>query len=472
MKWMLFSPEIYYFLVALYFLFLSMRGRPNPGRDHFFAFCSASVGVVVCLAAVRLEGTFFSDVYRVDLFSQIFKSLLSMGLFLVISICSELKGVRENYEREFYFLLLVCTLAMMMLVSSVHLLSIYVSLELSSYSLYILVALRRDWNLGVEAGIKYFLVGIFASAVMLFGIVLLYSTTGSMYVSELIQVLPQFGDSPAVKIGLLLTLSGFFFKLAVFPFHSWAPDVYQGAANQAAAYISTVSKVAAVAILLRMISTAGEGSSYLVRVLVVLSIISMTAGNLAAIVQQDLKRLLAYSTIAHAGYVLIGLLSMNTDGYAGAIFYALALLMMKFTIFLVVIKVAYDGSNLQVEQLAGLHKRSPLLAAALMVALFSLAGLPPFVGFTGKFLIFTAAMEKGYFALVLIAMINVLISLYYYLLVLKAAYLVEPEEPVADLILSRPIKLLTGTLICAMVAAGIFPRYLIDIAKAAVQVIM
>jgi NADH-quinone oxidoreductase subunit N len=472
MKWFLFYPELYYFAVGMIFLFMSMAKQTNPRREYFSALFLAVVGVMICLASIRQEGLLFFQAYRVDLFSQVFKVLLSIGLFLIISICSNLNGVAERYHPEFYLLLFLCTLAMMLLVSSVHILSIYVALELSSYSLYILVALRNDEQMALEAGLKYFLVGIFASAVMLFGVALLYSTTKATYLTEMIRVLPGVLDTPAVAVGLLLTLCGFFFKLAVFPFHFWAPDVYQGAANQVSAYIATASKVAAVAILTRMVAVSGDGSIYLVHVLVTLAIVSMTVGNLAAIVQKDFKRLLAYSTVAHAGYVLIGILSMNSAGYMSAIFYVTALLIMKFTVFLVVVNVADDGRNLEISHLAGLHRRSPLLALALMVSIFSLAGIPPTIGFTGKFLVFIAALQKGYFTLVLIAMINVVISLYYYLLVLKAAYLLEPEQVQADIELSAPIKMLTGALVLVMVVVGIYPHYLIELTIAAAQMLI
>jgi NADH-quinone oxidoreductase subunit N len=472
MRWFLFYPELFYFAGGLVLFFMSMVKQSSPKRAYFTALSLAVIGVVICLSSGRQEGVLFFQAYRVDLFSQVFKILLSLGLFLIISICSDLKGVAQRHHPEFYLLLFFCTLAMMLLVSSVHILTIYVALELSSYSLYILVALRKDEKLGLEAGLKYFLVGIFASAVMLFGIALLYSTTRAMYVTEMVRVLPGILDTPAAAIGLLLTLCGFFFKLAVFPFHFWAPDVYQGAANQATAYIATASKVAAVAILTRMVAVSGDGSIYLAHVLVTLAIISMTVGNLAAIVQKDFKRLLAYSTVAHAGYVLIGILSMNVAGYMSAIFYVTALLIMKFTVFLVVVKVADDGRNLEISQLAGLHRRCPLLALALMVAIFSLAGIPPTIGFTGKFLVFIAALQKGYFSLVLIAMINVVISLYYYLLVLKAAYLLEPEKIQAGIKLSPPIKLLTGALVLVMVVVGIYPHYLIELTRAAAQLLI
>ena len=467
MKLFLFYPELYYFASGMVFIGLSMVRQSSPRRDYFTAMILAALGVLVCLLNVNQEGFLFFEAYRVDLFSQVFKVMLSMGLFLVICICSELKSIAEEHHPEFYLLLFVCTLAMMMLVSGAHILTIYMALELSSYSLYILVALRRDERIGLEAGLKYFLVGILVSAVMIFGVALLYSATRATYVSDMIRVLPAALDSPMVVIGLLLTLCGFFFKLAVFPFHFWAPDVYQGAANQVTAYIATASKVAAIAILIRMIAVTGDGSVYLTHVLVILSIISMTVGNLAAIVQKDLKRLLAYSAVAHAGYVLIGILGMSTFAYSSVIFYAMAMLIMKFTAFLVVVKVADDGRNLQMSQLAGLHRRSPLLALALMVSVFSLAGIPPTIGFTGKFLVFAAAMQKGHFTLVLIAMINVVISLYYYLLILKAAYLEEPAEELPPLNISPAVKILAGALVVVMVVAGIFPRYLIELASAA-----
>lgn len=471
MNWMAISPEILYLLATLGFLVLSL-GRGRSGREHSVAVTLAGAGMLLSLASMGAEGQMFAATYRMDLYTQLFKAMLAAGLFLVVNLCGDLNDVRERGRHDFYALLFVCTLAMMMLVSSDHLLAMYVSLELSSYSLYVLVALRRDQNQGLEAGIKYFVVGIFASAVMVFGLALLYATVHSAYIPEITKSLPGMIGQPAVIFGLLLTLSGFFFKLAVFPFHHWAADVYQGAMNQVSAYIATASKVAAIAVLIKLVAAAGQGSPYLKHVLVVLSIVSMTVGNLAAITQTDLKRLLAYSTVAHSGYVLLGILSMNRDGYAGAVFYALSLLVMKLTAFLVVVKVATDGRNPQLDDLAGLHRRSPVLALALMVSLFSLAGIPPTIGFAGKFLVFVAAMERGYFTLVLIAMINVVISLYYYLLVIKAAYLQEPAEEQSPVRLSPAMSMLTGGLILAMVLGGFFPNPLIELALAASKTLL
>jgi NADH-quinone oxidoreductase subunit N len=490
MEWMNAAPEIFCFAAGLWFLLASLGARGR--RGHVAALFLSSVLVLVCLLSLGREG-FFTGLFHVDLFSQVFKTLIAIGLFLIVCICDKPGAVSPDpadsslgpdasagvaadagpHERgEFYFLLFTGTLALMLLASACHLLSIYLSLELSSYSLYILVALRRDESLGLEAGIKYFLIGSFASAVMLFGMALLYSTAGSAYLADISKVMPALLKDPGAVIGILFILGGFFFKLAVFPFHFWAPDTYQGAANHVAAYIATASKVAAIAVMLRVLAFTGQGIDYLAHALAILAVVSMTLGNLAAIVQKDFKRLLAFSTIAHSGYVLIGVLVLSPEGYAGVIFYAVALLIMKFTAFMVLAEVATDGGNLRIEELAGLHRRSPILALALLVSLFSLAGIPPTIGFTGKFLVFLAAVQKGYLALVIIAMINVVISLYYYLLAIRAAYLLEPAREPPPLSVSFPAKLLAGLSTAVIVFAGFFPSPLIELARAAARTIV
>jgi NADH-quinone oxidoreductase subunit N len=469
MKWLILGPEIYFFVVAIVFLSLSMMVN-NRRRDFSIALFLAGLGVAVALGTIRLEASLFHGAYRIDFFSQVFKGLLSVGFFLVVCLCSNLNGIRETRHSEFYLLLATCTLGMMLLVSSAELLTLYVALELSSYSLYALVPLRSGGQ-QMEAGIKYFLIGIATSALMLFGLASLFGATQTTYISELTLKLPGLLNTPMAFIGLLLTLCGFFFKLALFPFHVWAPSVYQGAANQVTAFVATATKVTAIAMLVRLVST-GSGNTSLAHVLIVLAILSMTYGNLVALVQKDFKRLLAYSAIAHAGYALIGILSMNRTGYGAAVFYAFAYLSTTFVCFLVVVKVASDGRDLAIVQLAGLHRRSPLLAMALLVGVFSLGGIPPTIGFTGKFLVFTAAMQRGYFLLVLIAMINVVVSLYYYIQVVKAAFLTEPEEERPSINLSVPATILTVAMVVVIIIGGIFPRYLFQLASAAAQALL
>jgi NADH-quinone oxidoreductase subunit N len=463
----LFLPELTMLLTAAAFLAVSCA-RPDARRDYGIAVTLAALCLAASLAAVSVTGTLFSGAYRLDLFSQLFKALLCIGFFLVVFVCDDLAAVHPAHHGETYLLLAVSTLAMMLLVSCMHLLTVFLALELSSYSLYILVLLHRDSRRGMESGLRYFLVGASASAIMLFGLAFVYAATGAARFDTLAMLDPALFAKPVVAAGMLLTLGGFFFKLAVFPFHFWAPDAYEGAPNQVAAFIATVSKVAAVAIIIRFVAPAQSVHVLLVKGLVVMAVISMTVGNLSAIAQRDFKRLMAFSSVAHAGYLLLGILCMSQQGYAATAFYAAGVLVMKFTCFFVMIKVAEDGRNLQIAELAGLHRRSPLLALALMMALFGLAGIPPTIGFAGKLLIFTAAVQQGYLALVVIAMINVVVSLYYYLLVLKAAYLDPPPTEPPPLALSFPTRVLAVLLIGVIVFAGFYPSAMLGLVQAAV----
>jgi NADH-quinone oxidoreductase subunit N len=455
--------------MAAVFFFMSLQRKVNTKRLYTLAVGLSGVGLVVAVASARMEGMLFFDAYRIDLFSQVFKVLLALGTFWVIVVSNELSGIDEKQHAEYFFLLPICTLAMMMLVSAVELLTIYIAIELSSYTLYLLVPMRQKEDRFIESGVKYFMIGSTASALMIFGMSYLFGVTHTTYMVDLLKVLPTVINQPAAIIGLVLTLAGFFFKQAIFPFHTWAPDVYQGSANQVTTYIATASKMAAAAMIIRFVGLSAAESPYLIQVLIVLSILSMTFGNLVALIQKDIKRLLAYSSIAHAGYILIGILSMTQRGYASAIYYSLAYLVMNFACFMVILKVAGDGRNLQIKELAGLHKRSPLLAMTLMLGLFGLAGIPPTVGFTGKFLVFAAAMEKGYLMLVIIGMINATISLYYYLIVIKAAYLLEPVDPYPPVRVDMWTRSLSIFLVIAMVYIGVFPNQFMALAEAAAK---
>jgi NADH-quinone oxidoreductase subunit N len=468
---LLFGPELYYLLLALVLFFFSLRRRPKVQADYKVALALSFVGFLVALASLGQQGDLFFKAYRVDLFSQIFKAALALGLFLVLMISRNLPAIEERLHAEFYLFLTTCTLGMMMLVSSVELLTIYVSLELSSYSLYILVPLRKGDDIDVEAGIKYLFIGAVSSGFMLFGLSYIFGATHSTYLVDIVPKIPELLGSPIGLVGVLLALAGFFFKLSVFPFHFWAPDVYQGGANQVVTFIATASKAAAVALVLRL---AGLGSAYgydFAQVLVILSIISMTLGNLVAIIQKDLKRMLAYSSIAHAGYILIGILTFHETGYASAVYYTLAYLIMNFTVFMVLSEVATDGRDLKIAELAGLYRRSPLLSMSLILGIFALAGVPPSIGFTGKLLLFTSAMNQGYFLLVLIGAVNGTISLYYYLRVIYAAYFV-PGEGLPPIHLSWPTRFLNYGLCTAIIVFGVFPNYIVELARTAVQTVL
>ena len=471
MNLMLFAPELYYLGLALVFFCLSLRSAPRVKTDYRIALGLAAVGLLLTASCLFQQGYLFFNAYRVDLFSQIFKFALALGLFLVLSISHNLAGIEERQRAEFYLFLTTTIIGMMLLVSAVELLTIYVALELSSYSLYILVPLRRGDGIDVEAGIKYLFIGAVSSGFMLFGLSYIFGATGTTYLADLAPRLSQLTQSPIGLIGLLLAMSGFFFKLSVFPFHFWAPDVYQGAANQVTTFIATASKAAAVALLLRF-AALGAGYGYgFTQALMILSIASMTLGNLVAIVQKDFKRMLAYSSIAHAGYFLMGILTLKEAGYTAAVYYALAYLVMNFTVFMVLSEVAGDGRNLKIVELGGLYRRSPLLSMNLILGIFALAGVPPSIGFTGKLLLFTSAMNSGYFWLVLIGAVNGTVSLYYYLRVLYAAYF-KDDPGLGPLILSLPTRLLNYALAAVIIGFGVFPDRIVELAKLAVKSVL
>ena len=470
MTMLLFGPELYYLGLAFVIFLLSLRRTPKVQQDYHLTLVLAGLGFLVAVMCLGQKGDLFFKAYRVDLFSQIFKAALALGLFLVLMISRNLASIEERFRAEFYLFLTTCTLGMMMLVSSVELLTIYVALELSSYSLYILVPLRKGDGIDVEAGIKYLFIGAVSSGFMLFGLSYLFGATHSTYLADIIHNMPQLLASPIGLMGLTLAMAGFFFKLSVFPFHFWAPDVYQGGANQVVTFIATASKAVAVALLLRLAALgAGYGYSF-TQVLMVLSIISMTLGNLVAIIQRDFKRMLAYSSIAHAGYVLMGVISMQEAGFTSAVYYALAYLVMNFTVFMVISEVASDGRDLKIAELAGLWRRSPLLSMSLILGIFALAGVPPSIGFTGKLLLFTSAMNSGFFWLVLIGAVNGTLSLYYYLKVVYAAYFVESDLPPIEL--SWPTRILNYALCATILVFGVAPNSIIELARAAVKSVL
>ncbi|MFH0810482.1 MAG: NADH-quinone oxidoreductase subunit N [Pseudomonadota bacterium] len=465
-----FLPELAVMAMALLMFVVSMA-KPNAQRDFTLAVVLGAVVVAAGVASLRSEGLLFFGTYRIDIFSQVFKIALGVGLLLAISVCLDFKGVDENLHGEYYTFMATGTLGLMMLVSSMELLTMYVALELSSYSLYVMLPMRRGFAHDAEASIKYVLFGAVSSCIMVFGLSFIYGLTHTTMLSEIMPQIPVLASQPLGLAAILMTICGFFFKLTVFPFHAWAPDVYQGAANETATFIATAPKVGAVALLLRLVTLAGVDGVGLVKVLIILSVASMTFGNLVAIVQKDLKRMLAYSSIAHAGYVIIGVLTLSELGYMSSIYYIFGYLLMNFAVFMVVVKVSQDGGNVSIEQLAGLYKRAPLLALTLMLSLFALAGIPPSVGFVGKWMLFTAALEKGYLWLVIIAAANSTVSLYYYLCVVRAAYCMSPGDLPAVKI-DMPTRVMSYVMIAAIVGVGVVPAPLIEMARSAARTLL
>ena len=462
----LFLPELYLLFLAL--LFLAQSLWQSPARvNQLLALWLSAIGVGISVLSLPLSGELFSRSYRVDLFSQAFKVLIQFGLFVVIFIGRDLKSIPERIHPEYFMFLFLSSLGLTLMTSSVELLTILIAMELSSYSLYILIPLRKQiFGNHMEAAIKYIIFGAAATGVMLFGMSYLFGLTQSTDLTVLIQKLPLLLTQPLAVVGLLLVLCGFFFKLAVIPFHFWAPDVYQGAANETTTFIATMPKLAGLALMLRVASLGGPDNLDLVKILALLAALSMTFGNLVALVQQDMKRLLAYSSIAHAGYILLGVLTLNVNGYAAAFYHITAYLLMNLACFMVVCSVSRQGEDVTLGDLSGLYKRSPLLAFTLAVGAFALAGIPPTAGFTGKLFLFTAALDQGHLALVIIAAVNTAISIFFYLNMVRSAYGQDPDGR-PDISLSLSGKLLNVGLILAIILLGTLPTWFFDLARTA-----
>ena len=397
------------------------------------------------------------DRYRVDLFSQIFKALFAYGFVFVIFMFGKRNEIEDGYLAEYFMFLGFSTLGLMMLVSSVELISIAISLEISSYSLYVIVPLRKSQTkIQLEASMKYLFFGAISSGIMIYGMSYLYGMTQSTFLSKIIFILPKFLDQPIGILAIILTLAGFFFKLSLFPFHFWAPDIYEGASNTTTTFIATVPKVAAAALLIRIVTMASSADPVFVTILIVLAALSMTFGNIVGLVQKDIKRLLGYSGIAHAGYLIMGILAMSKDGNAAAIYYMVVYLFMNLGVFYVVLLLARSGENITLNDLSGLARRAPLLAFTLAVSAFSLAGIPPTGGFTGKLFLFTSAFKAGHLDIVIIGAVNTVISIFYYLNLVRMSYSKEAvvKEPI---LLSIHEKALCYVLIFVVLYLGVMP---------------
>jgi NADH-quinone oxidoreductase subunit N len=470
---MLFLPELTLLGVGLVFFFLSL-GEPSSAKIRNVAITLSSLVVLVTLLCLKCDGELFYHAYRVDLFSQLFKFLIALATLIVLVFSDQLPGVRQKVHTEYYLFLFMAVLGLMMLVSSVELLAIFVALELSSFAVYIMVPMRNSERTGgsqVEAGIKYLLFGVMATGFMLFGMSYIFGLTGSTKLLVIAEKLTLTYNQPAAVVAIVLVLAGFFYKLAIFPLHFWVPDVYEGAANETTAFIAAVPKLAAVALLIRVVTLISAETQVIVNILVVCALLSMFYGNLSALVQKDAKRLLGFSGISHAGFVLVGLLTLDRTGYATAMYYIIGYVFMNLACFLVICGVSNNGGNVAIEDFTGLHKRAPLMAITLTVGLFALAGIPPFVGFSGKFLLLVGAFKQGHLVLVILAALNTAIAIYYYLSIVRVTFCTDSENR-APLVSSRKNEILSVLLIVIIIVMGVVPSTFIEFTATAVQAVM
>ena len=383
-----------------------------------------------------------------------------------------------RFQGEYYALVLLSAGGMMLMAATGELISIYIALELTSISLYVLVGFLKDAK-SAEAGLKYMLLGAISSAVLLYGMALVYGLTGSTNLANISGIIStgQFLDNPALLLGIVFLVAGFGFKIASVPFQMWVPDVYEGAPTPITAYLSVASKAAGVAIILRVFFTAFGTPEWLSMnwgmIFAVLAAISMTIGNVVAIAQTNIKRMLGYSSIAQAGYIMVGLAAVglagggDTLGQSGVIFFLAGYALTNLGAFIAIIAISNKTGSDSIEGFAGMARRAPLLALALAICLISLTGIPPTAGFVGKIYIFNAAVQNGLVWLVIIAVLNTAISAYYYLRVVKIMYLGEPasEEKVPS---SAALRVALSIACLGVLVIGVLPWPLLRAAESAV----
>jgi|YNPNPStandDraft_1061719.scaffolds.fasta_scaffold00995_3 NADH-quinone oxidoreductase subunit N len=385
---------------------------------------------------------------RFDVVGFVFRILFLLGAALTALFSLGQDDLQEH--GEYYGLMLVSTLGMSLMASATDLIMLYLAIETTSIPLYVLAGFRFRDDKSVEAGIKYLLFGAMTSAVMLYGFSWLYGLSGTTQIAELAEQIERHNvPLPLLAASLVLVLVGFGFKISAVPFHFWSPDVYEGAPTPIAGYLSTASKAAGFAVLMRvLLSGFWEATLLWMDLTAGLAIISMTIGNLLALAQTNIKRLLAYSSIAQAGYILVGVAAGTSFGMSSAVYYLMAYLLTNLAAFGVASVVGKRVGSDELSAYAGLSRRAPAMALILLISMLSLGGIPPFAGFVGKVLVFAAAVEAGRWWLALIGVINSMIALYYYLVVLKKAYLLRSEDE------QQPLQLIAGWRVALLVCVA------------------
>lgn len=467
------APELFLATMALVILMADLVVK-DPRRTAVFLLAELSLAGCLVIQYATMTGEIgytFSNMFVDDLMADLLKMFLYMTVMLVLFYSRGYVLDREPMAKgEFYVLALFATLGMMVMISANHFLTIYLGLELLSLSLYAMVAMNRDSIASTEAAMKYFVLGALASGLLLYGMSMIYGGTGTLEITGVGERLLSGGANRTVLVfGLVFLVAGLAFKLGVVPFHMWIPDVYHGAPTAVTLFIGSAPKLAAFAIVIRLlvnglITLAQDWQA----MLLILSVLSMAIGNLAAIAQTNLKRMLAYSAISHMGFMLLGITTGVVGGdarfalnaYSSAMFYVVAYMLMtagSFGMILLLARSGFEADNL--DDFKGLNKRSPWFAGMMMIMMFSMAGIPPFIGFFAKFAVLQAVVAAGYMWLAIVAILFSLIGAFYYLRVVKLMYF---DQPVDNTPLRAPfdMRVLLSANGLAVALLGIFPDYL------------
>lgn len=414
----------------------------------------------------------FSGSVVLDSFSIFFKLIFLVAAGLAVLISDQYMEREGCNHGELYPLILFATVGMMLMAAGTDMMTIFLGLELMSISLYVLAGFNRASIKSNESGLKYFLLGAFSTGFLLYGMALVYGATGTTRIAGIAAAAAQMSAPETMLfIGMLLILTGFAFKIAAAPFHMWTPDVYEGAPTPITAFMSAGPKAAGFAAFLRVFMIAfptmkADWSD----ILWILAVLTMTVGNITALRQDNVKRVLAYSSIAHAGYALVGFVAANLTGTTGIMFYLLSYAFMNIGAFAVIVLIGKQGEqNGNVQDFAGLGHKRPVLAAMMSLFLFSLAGMPPTAGFIGKFYLFSGALEQGYLWLVIIGVLNSAASVYYYLRIMVFMYMKPADEQFDWVKVSAPVALALMISTVGSLLPGIVPSFVLTFAQSALK---
>lgn len=463
-------PEIVLACLAMALLMYGVF-KKGDATDNVTLGAVVSLAFVTALVIFTSEGKVmaFGGAFVVDTFARVMKVMALFGSAVAIVLSSHFMKRVKMARFEYPILVMLASVGMMMMISANDLISLYVGLELQSLSLYVVAAIDRDSARSSEAGLKYFVLGALSSGMLLYGSSLVYGFTGTTTFPEIAAALNASGSSLGLVFGLVFIIAGLAFKVSAVPFHMWTPDVYEGAPTPVTAFFAAAPKIAAMALFVRvMISPFAAVVQDWQQILVFVSIASMVLGAFAAIGQNNIKRLLAYSSIGHMGFALVGLAAGSQEGAQGVIVYMMIYLISTLGVFACVLAMRRKGQHLeQVSDLAGLAHNNKALAFVFAMLMFSLAGIPPLAGFFGKYFVFLAAVKSGLYALAIIGVVTSVVGAYYYLRIVKIIYFDEPAEK---------FDALDGEVKWVAYASGAFAllfvgfaNYLVNLAEAAAK---
>ncbi|HWU65672.1 MAG TPA: NADH-quinone oxidoreductase subunit NuoN [Methylophilus sp.] len=459
-------PELVVLGMAMFILLLDLFILPQNrfmiyGLSQFTLFAAAFFTFKTHTPAV---GFAFSHMFIDDTLADVIKMMMYLGTSLILVYTRKYLQDRNLYRGEFYAMVLFGLLGMMIMVSGHNLLTIYIGLELLSLCLYSLVAFDRDNPKASESAMKYFVLGALASGMLLYGMSMLYGMTGSLDVSDIANNIVQQPKSPVLIMGLVFVVAGIAFKFGAVPFQMWVPDVYQGSPTPMTLLIGSVPKLAAYAMTVRLLV---QGLHPLALdwqdMLVLMAVLSIIIGNFSAIVQTNLKRMLAYSTISHVGFIMFGMMSANANGFASSFFYISAYVLMSIAGFGIILLLSRQGFEAEeINDLKGLNQRHPWIAFLMLVIMFSMAGIPPTIGFYAKFTVLQAAWQAGFTWQVVLAVLMATIGAFYYLNIVRKMYFDAPEDHTP---LTAPVdmRFILSVHALALLGLGLFPEILLSV---------